>query len=137
MSYENSDPWQKTLVKLSKVNGSLEIKTVKDKSDPMQKVFLIFIRIAVLGHRKSLVLENVKRFEKLNLSEGRITLEISDEGRMELVGIIRPKKIERLWVISLGLFKKMSTCLFSSDNIGGPRNERSTKRIRQYKNSSK
>ena len=113
MSYYDSDPFKLILEKLAKINGSLEIKCSKDKGDSKKKIHLVFIRIGVLGHRKSLVENNVKEFEEVNLSEGRINLETKDSGRMELVGIIRPKNLDLIWIISLGLLKKMSSCIFN------------------------
>jgi len=113
MSYYDSDPFKVILEKLAKINGSLEIKCSRDKGDAKKKIHLIFIRIGILGHRKSLVENNIKEFEEVNLSEGRINLEIKNSGRMELVGIIRPKNLDLIWVISLGLLKKMSSCIFN------------------------
>lgn len=137
MSYElNSDPLQQILKRLAKVNGGLEIKCIKDKIDPKRKIFLIFIRIGVLGHRKSLVENNVKRFEKVNLSEGRINLEFLPDGRMELVGIIRPKNIDKLWIISLGLLKKMSSCIFDYERYTH-NDEQSTERNSRTRGNSR
>jgi len=120
------DILQQILLRLAKVNGGFEIKCIKDKTDYKQKVYLVFIRIGILGHRKSLVERNIEQFKNVNLSEGRINLESTADGRMELVGVIRPKNINKLLLISLGLLKKMFICVFGYERY---RNDAGSERV--------
>lgn len=126
MKSYDSNPFEDTIQKLSRLGGSIQIKSVKDKEDPEKRIPLVFIRVKVLGHRKSLVEDNVRKFQDVNLSEGRINLEVDNDGRMELVGIIRPKNLDRLWFVSLGLLKKMSYCIFSYKGNSNDRSNQGT-----------